>query len=348
MKKYLLFALSALLAGCGDPSAPAETPTAGSLRLSRSELVFNAGGDVASDTRTLQLENTGTTTLSVQAPTIVGEDAARFALQRAAPFELAAGERLELALTFTPGSELGPHAAVLRLTSGGAEGSGQEVYLGGLSVAGQEGTKEPSLQWIFDTYGLPMQTGDTDPTTSAVVEGGTNSLIGDEVSAQTFERADGAQPVTVQVLAAFGVPDVEPVFEFGFYGAAAGEAVLQKLLSLPIAPALNGQRLEPVVTPAVAPAENGVISFDPPGGAFGFYSFWPTTRFFDARTVYTEDARNVFPKAMPHHVRAYPFKTRGGTLVENAYVLATDESARLFDYNDAVVLVRNVRPAGGM
>jgi hypothetical protein len=48
-------------------------------------------------------------------------------------------------------------------------------------------------------------------------------------------------------------------------------------------------------------------------------------------------------------VRAYPLKERGGAVVENAYVLATDESNRLNDYNDAVVVVRNVRPvAAGM
>jgi hypothetical protein len=152
--------------------------------------------------------------------------------------------------------------------------------------------------------------------------------------------------VTVQVIATFAVPDVEPVFEFGYYSAGTAEPNLRRLLSLPIAPTLNGQRLEPAIVPAAPEVEEGVVGFDPPEGAFGFYSFWPTTRFFNARTVYTEDARNVFDNAMPHHVRAYPLRDRGGELVANAYVLATDESNRLNDYNDAVVIVRNVEPAG--
>ena len=63
---------------------------------------------------------------------------------------------------------------------------------------------------------------------------------------------------------------------------------------------------------------------------------WPTTRFFEQRTVYTEDTRNTFDTS-PHHVRAYP-------LGDGVYVLATDESNRLNDFNDAVLLVRNVRP----
>ena len=41
------------------------------------------------------------------------------------------------------------------------------------------------------------------------------------------------------MLAAFAVPDVEPVFEFGYYEAGAAQPTLQKLLSLPTLPALK-------------------------------------------------------------------------------------------------------------
>lgn len=348
MKKSLLIALSAILAGCVETTRPDDsggTP-AGTLTLSRSEMVFNAGGDVPSDRRTLQVSNTGAGTLNVSGLALTGEDAARFTLPDVSPFNLAAGESRELAVTFTPNSatDLGPQNATLRVTQGGGEGSVQEVYLGGLNVEGQEGTKEPSVQWIFDTYGFPIQTGDEDPTTSALVEDTTNNPVGDEVVAQTFRRADPTQPVTVEVLATFAVPDVEPVFEFGFYEAGAAEPSLQKLLSIPIRPGLNGQRLEPVILPATPTAEAGVVSFEPPDRTFGFYSFWPTTRFFKKRTVFTEDARNTFD-ALSHHVRPYPLKERDGAPVENAYILVTDESNRLNDYNDAVVLIRNVQPA---
>lgn len=350
MKKFLLIVLSAVLAGCVETTRPGEDSggaPVGTLALSRSEMVFNAGGDVPSDRRTLQMSNTGAGTLNVSGLAVTGEDAARFALPGSSPFSLAAGESRELTVTFTPNSDadLGPQNATLRVTQGDGEGSVQEVYLGGLSVEGQEGTKEPSVQWIFDTYGFPIQTGDEDPTTSALVEDTTNVPVGDEVVAQTFRRADPTQPVTVEVLATFAVPDVEPVFEFGFYEAGAAEPPLQKLLSIPIRPGLNGQRLGPVIAPSVPGAEAGVVSFNAPDGTFGFYSFWPTTRFFKQRTVFTEDARNEFENAIPHHVRAYPLKERGGAPVENAYILATDESNRLNDYNDAVVLIRNVQPA---
>ena len=352
MKKQLgLLALNMMLAGCLTLTGPGDGSggsSDGSLVLGRNDLVFNAGGNVPSDQRTLRVRNSGDGTLTVSELAITGEDAASFALQNTSPFSLAAGQTHELAVTFTPtagGADLGPRSALLRITSDSFEGSVQEVHLGGLSVEGQEGTKEPSLQWIFDTYGFTIQTGDEDPTTSAIVEEATNSLIGDEVMAQTFRRVDRTKPVTVEVLATFAVPDVEPVFEFGYYQAGSAEPSLQRLLSLPISPNLNGQRLEPAIVPTAAEVQEGVVSFNPSDGIFGFYSFWPTTRFFKQRTVFTEDVRNVFPNAIPHHIRVYPLKERNGAVVENAYLLATDESNRLNDYNDAVVVVRNVQPA---
>lgn len=345
MKRPALLTLSLLMGGClevAEPDDGSAGDPAGRLTLSRGELVFNAGGSIPRDLRTLVVRNDGAGTLKV-ALAVSGEDAAQFALRDPGPFSLAAGESRELTVTFTPSGSVGPHYASLSV-DGGDTGSAQ-VYLGGLSVVGQDGTNEPSVQWIFDTYGLPIQTGDADPTTSPLVDEITNSPVGDEVIAQTFRRADNSQPVTVEVLATFAVTDVEPVFEFGYYGAGTSVPALQKLLSIPIDPTLNGQRLEPAIIP-VAQAEGRVVSFDPPAGAFGFYSFWPTTRFFNQRTVFSEDARNTFRNAIPHHIRPYPLKNRDGRVVENAYILATDESNRLNDYNDAVVLVRNVKPAG--
>lgn len=344
MRRFALLALSMVIGGCLEvaPDDGSGGGPAGRLTLSRSELVFNAGGGIPSDPRTLVVSNDGVGTLNIEL-VVSGEDAAQFALGDPGPFKLAAGESRPLTITFTPSGSVGPHYASLGVSSG--ETGSAQVYLGGLNVVGQDGTKEPSVQWIFDTYGFPIQTGDADPTTSPLVDETTNVPVGDEVVAQTFSRADSNQPVTVEVLATFAVTNVAPIFEFGYYGVGASAPALQKLLSVPIDPTLNGQRLEPAIIP-VAQAEGRVVSFDPPAGAFGFYSFWPTTRFFDQRTVYSEDARNTFRNAIPHHIRPYPLKNRDGTAVENAYILATDESNRLNDYNDAVVLVRNVKPAG--
>jgi hypothetical protein len=331
--------LSILLASCQTSPPDSE----GDLGFSRSRMVFNAGGDIPSDTRMVTVTNAGSGSLTVTDFTLTGEDAAQFSVA-SDPISLSAGESAELSVTFTPSAaDLGPQTALLEVAGGG---SSAEVALGGLSVLGQEGTREPSLQWIFDTFGLPIDAGDSDPTDSALTDGIVAAPVGDGVVAATFERADPAAPVTVEVLAAFGVADVAPVYAFGYYDASETEPELQELFEVPIAPNLNGQRLEPLTTPSVAEVEDGIYSFTPPSESFGFYSFWPTTRFFDARNVFTEDTRNTFENSAPFQVRAYPLVDESGSAVPNAYILATDESARLFDYNDSVVIVRNVSPLG--
>ncbi len=325
-----------LLSSCQIPTPPGGNNGVGTLELSRDALVFNAGGDVASDTRTLTLTNTGDAALTISGLSTTN---AAFSVGTAAPLTLEAGSSTDLSVTFTPASSPGPLKANLTLTTD--EGPAQ-VYLGGLTVVGQEGTREPSVQWIFDTFGYPVQTGDPNPADSAIAPEVTTSLIGEEVAAQAFTRADASAPITLEVLAAFGVANVAPVYEYGIYSAGNATA-LTKLLSIPITPTLNGQKLEPAFDAFVG-EEDGVLSFEPPADTFGFYSYWPTTRFFSERTVYTEDALNTFPDAGPHQVRTFPLKDRTGTPVPNAYLLVTDESIRLNDFNDAVVLVRNVQP----
>ena len=330
--------LVTLLSSCQIPTSPDDDDDGvGTLQLSRDALVFNAGGDLPSDTRTLTLTNTGDAALTISE---ISTTNAAFSVQTAAPLTLEADSSAELPVTFTPASSPGPQSASLSLTS--SEGTAS-VYLGGLTVVGQEGTKEPSVQWIFDTFGYPIETGDPNPADSAIAPEVTTDLIGEEVAAQTFVRADPSQPVTLEVLAAFGVADVAPVYRYGIYAAGSATPPLTELLAIPITPTLNGQKLEPVFTSS-ATAQNGVLSFEPPADTFGFYSYWPTTDFFDERTVYTEDALNTFPGAGPHQVRTFPLKDRNNGAVANAYILVTDESIRLNDFNDAVVLVRNVQP----
>ena len=338
--RFLHVSLLVALVGCVATPGPGDgdgTPATGTPTLSREALAFNAGGDVPNDVRTLTLSNPEAEALELTL-SVTGANAVQFGLPGTA-VSLEAGGSAEISVTFTPSANFGPGTATL-LVAGGAET--QEVALGGLSVRGQEGTNEPSLQWILQTLGLSVQTGDPDPTTSQLVVPGTESFVGEEVAGQLFTRADPAQPVTLEVVAAFGVANVAPVFIFGTYAATVGPPALQERLRVPIDPNVNGQRLEPTFTTSTGP-QTGSLSFEPPAATFGFYSFWPTTRFFGERTVYTEDARNTFDP-LAHHVRTYPLRDRSGATVPDAFVLATDESNRLGDYNDAVVVVRNVRP----
>ena len=327
----------------GDSSTFTTAPSGdqipdGGLTAERERVVFSAGGASSQDTRTLTLSNSSTETLEVSGA-IEGDAAAQFNLADSS-FSLEAGASRTLELTFTP-SGLGPQLATLVLTSDGSPTL--NVALGGLGIEGQGGNLEPSLQWILDTYELPVDSGDDDPTSTPLVDSKVNGFVGDEVSAQTFSKASPTEPVTVEVLAAFGVEN-DPVLEFGYY-AAGSAAARTELFTVEQDPGLNEQRLAPELTLSnPASSAEGGVTFDPGSESFGFYSFWPTNRFFGERTVYTEDKLNTFADAIPHQVRAYPLLNPDGTTEPNAYVLATEEFTKGFDYNDVVVVVRNVTP----
>ncbi len=311
----------------------------------RERVVFSAGGDSSRDTRTLTLYNTGNAAIDVSGLSISGEDARRFRLADDSAFSLAPNESRALELTFVPGG-LGPQFAALTVTSNDAQSPRLEIPLGGLGVRGQGGNLEPSLQWIFDTYGLDINAGDDDPSSTGLVGEATNSVVGDEVRVQRFRKADGVSEVSVEVLAAFGVEN-NPVVEFGTYTAGSMDT-REPLFEIQQTPTLNGQRLAPTVEPTVGDLDlNSRLAFDPGTEAFGVYSFWPGNRFFGQRHVYSEDVLNTFENAIPHQVRAYPLKAADGTPEPNTYVLATEEFTQGFDYNDVVVILRGVVPVAG-
>ena len=167
-----------------------------------------------------------------------------------------------------------------------------------------------------------------------------NGLVGQEVVGQTFTKASPTTPVTAEVLATFGVEN-NPVLDFGYY-TAGNKGAQTEIFSIEQTPTLNAQRLAPVVTAAGSGVVSGdTVTFDPGTESFGLYSSWPGNRFFDKREVFTEDRFNTFTNALPHHVRVYPLPGEA-----NAYVVATDEfnNGRGNDYNDIVVIVRNVVP----
>ena len=64
------------------------------------------------------------------------------------------------------------------------------------------------------------------------------------------------------------------------------------------------------------------------------------------RTVYSEDFRNTFitPVSAQRMFRTYPLKDAAGNVVSNAYVIGNEEAFNN-DLQDAVYIIRNVRPA---
>jgi PKD repeat protein len=312
-------------------------PIVGSLptiTINPSQLIFtDIAGGAASATQSVTIRNDGTATLNISNVQIVGSQAAQFQVVGTLPTTIAPQGSATVQVAFNP-AIAGPHLALLRISSNAANVATAEVVLRGLGTLGNGGANEPSLQWILDTYEIKVNVGDPDPTNNALP---TTPLLGEEVALQRFERADNANPVIVEPLAVFGPTGNNPIVRFGWY-TSGNAAAKNEIFNVTNTPTSNGQRINPVLDGATAP-----LTFDPGTGSFGFYSIWPA---FGNREVFSEDALNTFGGAIPHHVRVYPLKDASGTTVPNAYVVATEETTSGFDYQDVVVIVRNVRPFG--
>ncbi|MCP9236425.1 malectin domain-containing carbohydrate-binding protein [Lewinella sp. JB7] len=283
-------------------------------------------GSATGKSTTVFVANTGNAALQGATATLTGPHADQFVLNASSlPAELGVSSTASVTVTFRPTSA-GAKAATLTVSGSNAEST--SIQLRGL---GKANGGEPSLQQIFDTYGLAVTVGDQNPATAPIdlrVDQNYNQRLGDEVDVPLFQRAtDG--PVSVEVLSVFGPESANPILNFGWYESGSTSSRHQ-VFSVANTTAGNGQTLNPAIT--------GATTFNPGQLAFGFYSQWP---FFNNRIVFSEDGQNTFSGAVPHQVRVYEVPGE-----DNAYILATEETGTGYDYQDVVVIVRNVAPAG--
>jgi len=283
---------------------------------------FGPGGNI-----TVFITNTGNAPLDNPVAELSGPNADEFTVDASSmPATLGANSSTSVVLNFDP-LNIGPKFAVL--TVSGDNGNAASIDLKGLGKEGLGGTREPSLQHILDTYEFAIDVNDQDNSTNIIdlPNGQTyNDLLGDELVGQLFQRATDA-PVTVEVLAVYGPESADPIVGFGWY-QEGNPNTTEELFTVRNNVSRNGQTLNPIVT--------GILEFDPGGSTFGFYNRWP---FFNNRILYSEDELNTFSGSIPHHVRVYEVPG-----VDNTYIIATEEHTSGFDYQDIVVLVRNVEP----
>ena len=300
------------------------------ITLDKSRLVTNAVNGATSAPQTVTVKNKGNSPLNVSGAEITGADANQFEISgqpSSYPVELAPGESQEIGVSFAPTST-GPKGATLEVSSDDEDTSVAKVNLRGLGTLGEGSSNEPSLQWILDTYEIPVNVGDPDKTNNSLP---TDPILGEEIEAQSFRKAYSDAPVSVEPLAVFGPKGSQNVLSFGTY-ATGNKADKQQAFTVPNS---SFQALEPET--------NGELSLDP-AGEFGFYSTWP---FFNDREVFSEDALNTWEpnENNRHKLRVYPMKGKNGTVEQNAYIVATEEHLSGYDYQDIVVIVRNVEPA---
>ena len=278
--------------------------------------------------QTISVSNTGNADLTNVSINIIGEDPGEF--QSAGTIgTLGQGQTQNISVTFDPSSN-GPKFAQLEVSTTEAGVESGIVDLNGLGKTGTGGANEPSLQWIVDTWlgdGV-IDVGDDNPATNVIHSSTPNAaLLGDEVSAQVFQRAVDA-PVTLQVLSVYGPTGVTPIVDFGWYEAGDPNTKVE-VFNVDNTPTSNGQTLTPEI--------NGQLEFDPGLTPFGFYNGW--LAFGPDRILYSEDNLNTFSGALPHHIRVYPIPGE-----QNAYLIATEEHTSGNDFQDIVVIARNVTP----
>ena len=307
-------------------------------------LLFNdVSGGAASAAQSVVVRNTGSAPLTIPAGglTLVndasdatyGGNAGQFQLVSTPtlPTTVAVGASLNVQVAFNPTST-GPKGALLRVASNDTTAPLSDTVLRGLGTIGIGGSNEPSLQWILDTYQIQVNVGDPNPADYLLGSG--SAPLGEEVIVSGFTKAESDTPVTVQPIAVFGPqgPGGDPnVVRINAHDASSPFAQVQQILRVPNA---SYQTLNP------APAD--VTDFDPPA-PFGLDFVWPAL----GHTTYAEDARNTWESdsAAQHKVRVYPLKDANGVLVPDAYIVAPEDvAAPGVDYQDAVLILRNVTP----
>ncbi|WP_188584539.1 putative Ig domain-containing protein, partial [Dyadobacter sediminis] len=316
--------------------ATAPSALAGIAEVSPAAITDNdVAGGAAGKTHTITLANTGNSNLTVTGIALDGADQSQFLLTGApaasvaSPVIIARGSAITFNIAFNPGS-VGVKTASLLVSSTG--NPVQTVSLKGLGTSGLSGGNEPSLQLVMDVHGIGVNVGDDNKNTNVIHSNTTTAkapLLGEEVAIQAFQRA-GDAPVSIEPLSVFGPQDASgTVTGFGWYSSGNANAK-NELFTV----ANSNYQTVDVQT-------SGVLSFDPGIDSFGFYSRWP---YFANRHLYSEDALNTFTGALPHHVRVYPLKDAAGQPVEHAYVIAFEETVSGLDYQDIVVIARNIKP----
>lgn len=322
-------------------SVVAVAPATGTAKaeFSTSLLPFNdPRGGSASPAERLTIRNSGTAALSLPADafTISGPDAALFTIvsKPGAPGSISAGASADVTVNFNPltATTIAIKTATLTIKTSDPLNPLKTVELRGIPTTGTGGANELSLQRVLDLWKIPTNVGDDDPNTAAYPK--PNVGPNDEVATTSLLKADATKPVSVDVLAVMGVSST-PAVRFGYHAAGSPLARTQ-LFTVPTADAQS-----------VAPAVNGLTSFDPGATEFGLYTQWPGfTDAGAARVTDSEDQFNTWePNAqLRHKTRFFSLRDAGGNVVPNAYVVAFEEYQPDSDSNDLVLIIRNVKP----
>lgn len=308
------------------------------MKFSQPAFFFNdikadaSGGSGMSAPQALIIRNAGTLPLIFNSKGLVftGDNADEFVFTgKSVPATIEPGATRTIHIAFKAKAE-GIRTAFLRAKSNDTRHRSVSIPLRGLGTKGEGGSLEPSLDRVLQLYQIPDHTGQSDPTNNdfKVPPPGAS----DDVELQQMVKA-GPGAVTIDMLGLF-VNDKSPAWAMGYYHPGQPELGLKQLLS--VQNHLDAQSVHPKMT--------GTRSFDPGSKAFGIYTEYPA---FTYRHAFSEDALNTWEtnSQKRRKIRFYPLKNPDGNVVPNAYVFAAEDYNVVYDYQDGVGIIRNVKLA---
>lgn len=289
------------------------------------------------DTQILRINNTGNANLDLKPGSVYVLGAARRQFTTNIPAEgksIKPGRRFELQVTFTArDGDASVDVARLILLTNDPNKRGITIGLRGLDTAGEGNDKEPSLQRVIDTFGLPINVGDANPADYLL---GTPTADSDEVPVQRLQAAEPGV-VSIRPLALFGVSS-GPAVRLGYYTPGNIESG-KELWYVPVESAQS-----------VNPTVYGQTLFNPGNETFALFTQWPG--FFNAdgsvRKVFSEDGLNSTWEpngSATRKMRFYPFVDQAGNAAPNTYLVAVEEYTGSYDNQDLLFIVSNVKPA---
>lgn len=287
------------------------------LRPDRTVVSLSAVKDKPARTAKLQVRNPLDRPLPAEIA-ITGTDVAAFTA-KAGKTTLAAGESLEVEVSFRPTHGAGRYSAGLRI---GTPEQGAFVLLQGIGLEAFEGKNEPPLQSIVHALQIPVDVGG-----SALELDTKAAAIGAGVDVPAFVSA-GPGKVRMTPLARFSPPGLTP---FGFSVIGAMEVETGNLA--------DSDEVADAHQCLFPPLDEGAtsIEFGPPPSAP--FSLWLQGPKFTSSTVPGESEAAT----IKHTARVYPVSHFQGRAMENTWLVGFEEAAN-GDYQDAVFLIENVKP----
>jgi Bacterial Ig-like domain/Glucose / Sorbosone dehydrogenase len=359
----------------GIPHLTVTSPDDAVLGTNNTRLVFSAvrGFDPPAP-RAYTFTNDGTSALTVSNLAVGGTNAGDWTLAagQAASVVIPAGTSVQVNLQFKPADPTGcpdstntvaisptvDRTATLTYASNAPGQATGSALLSGAVSCYVGGNNEPVLDQLLPALGY------TDVVDTQYID---RRYIGparwlqntDEIQSPYFNVADSTKPVSLVPIAHYGSGNASSAYQStGWYakGAAIAEpsstcnSACKLLWKFP-ADTMVGGTLVYNQNQKLLPTPTGTTTFSPTG-TFGLYSSdFSEVNFSDDSLNLANTTANV-PMPVPHYLhqmRIFPAYGPGHVLIPNTYIVADDLSRvppyKNNDYQDVILLLRNVTPA---